>query len=130
LVDVQTSRISPARLTFPTPNYEWIMRTLLATAAALACVFCAPHASAATYVCTDAQGNINAWNIWARADTVGVGDSRCSLETVNIPGFTADLVGIGVFPGACDSGAPNPRALTTDAGSWLLEVLLVDGFEG
>lgn len=173
------------------------MRILLTTVATLACVFCATHTAAATYVyrgtpfteagapyqpggrvvgtlelvqplppnrvaddipianfvdlhfvdgqqvraganstiCrlvlgTDAQGNINAWMLWVRADSVGVGDSRESLETYNIPGFTADLVGIGVFPGACDSGALNPRASTTDAGSWLPDSVLANGFEG
>jgi hypothetical protein len=78
---------------------------------------------------TDAQGNINAWNIWLRADSVGIGDSRESLETYNTPAFTADVVGIGVFPGACDSGELNPRASTIDAGSWLPD-LFVNGFEG
>lgn len=88
-----------------------------------------------TFICrlvlgTDAQGNINAWMIWLRADTVGAGNSRFSLETFNIPGFTADLVGIGVFPSACDSGALQPRASTQDAGSWQSGVLFASGFEG
>lgn len=79
---------------------------------------------------TDALGNINAWMIWVRADTVGVGDSRDSLETYNIPGFSADLVGVGVYPGACDSGVLDPRAATMDAGSWQPDALFGDGFEG
>jgi hypothetical protein len=79
---------------------------------------------------TDAAGNINAWMIWVRADAVGVGYSRYSLETYNIPGFSADLVGVGVYPGACDSGELDPRASTLDAGSWRADGVFGDGFEG
>lgn len=78
---------------------------------------------------TDALGNINAWMLWLRADSVGAGNSRYSLETYNVPGFSADVVGVGVFPGACDSGALNPRALTTIAGSWRGDVVFANGFE-
>lgn len=81
---------------------------------------------------TDADANINAWRIWLRADTVGVGNSRYSLESYNIPGFSGDVVGIGEFPGACDAGTLDPRALTVVAGSWqvgLPDLLFADGFE-
>ncbi len=79
---------------------------------------------------TDAQSNINVWMIWLRATDVGVGDSRYSLETYNIPGFSADLVGIGVYPGACDAGVLDPRASTMDAGTWQPDAVFGDGFEG
>lgn len=78
---------------------------------------------------TDAQGRINVWNIWLRAANVTAGNGRYSLETYNVPGFTADLVGVGVFANFCDSGALNPRALTQSAGSWLNDPVFANGFE-
>lgn len=78
---------------------------------------------------TDALGRINAWNIWLRAADVTAGNGRYSLETYNISGFTADLVGVGVFANFCDSGALDPRALTQSPGSWLGDVLFANGLE-
>lgn len=78
---------------------------------------------------TDAQGHINAWIIWMRANTVGAGNSRASLETFSMPDLTGDLAGVGVFPGACDTGALDPRATTMDAGSWRVDDVFGDGFE-
>ncbi len=78
---------------------------------------------------TDALGRINVWNLWLRSATVGVGNTRNSLETYNIPGFTADLVGVGVFASACGSGALDPRALTQSAGSWFGDAVFASGFE-
>ena len=79
---------------------------------------------------TDSLGRINVWNLWLRAADVTVGNGRYSLETYNIPGFTADLVGVGVFANFCDSGALDPRALTQSAGSWSSDALFANGFEG
>lgn len=78
---------------------------------------------------TDNLGRINVWNIWLRAADVTAGNGRYSLETYNIPGFTADLVGVGVFANFCDSGALDPRALTQVAGSWLGDALFANGLE-
>ena len=78
---------------------------------------------------TDANANINAWIIWTRASTVGVNNARFSLETFNVPGFAADLVGVGNFPGACDSGSLEPRASTNVAGSWIDDDVFANGFE-
>ena len=78
---------------------------------------------------TDAQGRINVWNVWLRAANVTVGNGRYSLETYNVPGFTADLVGVGVFTNFCDSGTLDPRALTQTAGSWSSDPVFANGFE-
>lgn len=79
---------------------------------------------------TDAQGVINAWNIWMRATDLVAGTTRFSLETYNIPGFVGDFVGSGDFPTACGNGTLNPRAASLTAGSWLPDAILTDGFEG
>ena len=79
---------------------------------------------------TNAAGAINVWNIWIRADTATAGNVRFSLESYNIPGFTGDFPGSGVFPNACDSGALDPRARTFSAGTWLGDTLFASGFEG
>ena len=79
---------------------------------------------------TDANGNINVWNMWMRQETPGPGDVRFSMEIQSRPEFTGDLVGSAVFPTACGNATLQPRAASFTPGNWSLDPLFANGFEG